>query len=57
MIEYLLLIQVCTSILSEGCAWLPSDRFATEEQCVAHGLGSRFQCVRRVYIPLPRPRP
>jgi hypothetical protein len=58
--EYLLVIQVCGSLLGADCAWLPSAVYETEERCVAHGLGGKFHCIkveRPAEIPLPRPRP
>lgn len=66
MIEYLLVIQICSNIDGD-CQWQQVGRFRSEEICVANGLAKdpaviRFKCVlleRPIAerIPLPRPRP
>lgn len=68
MIEYLLMLQVCSN-LDGDCMWQRVGRYQSEEICVANGLASepftlRFKCVmleKRAgpdqRVPLPRPRP
>jgi hypothetical protein len=66
MIEYLLMIMVCSNIDGD-CTWSRGGSFPTEERCIANGLQAlpaQFKCVVIEHragpdqrIPLPRPRP
>lgn len=68
MIEYLLMVQICSNIDGD-CQWQRIAKFPTEEICIANGLSTnpftlRFKCVileKRLgpdqRTPLPRPRP
>lgn len=67
MIEYLLMVMVCSNVDGD-CVWeRRGPRYSTEESCVANGLlalPAQFKCVVVEHragpdqrIPLPQPRP